>query len=363
MKNPLSRPFLIVLMIAVFIACFFVFRPFLIEIIMAAVLTTILYNPYRKLKKFFRNKSVPAALVMCLLSLLLIILPLTELVIYAAKESITAYSDTLNFLNQNSAVIHSKFLDKLSFLGFNTDSIKSFVVDIAGRFSDFIVSGATVVLKETTAFIFSLFVTVFSMFFFFVDGEHMIKKLMRWSPLPDKYDYHLFEKFRDVSYSAIISNFVVIFAQGLVGGIGYAIVGLPAFVPGLLITICSLIPIVGAMVVYVPTGIYLLAIGSTWQGIFVLLWGFLLVGTVDNVLRVILLKGKTRINPIFIFLSIMGGVSLFGFWGVVLGPLAVSLAVTVMHIYEMEFKKDLDSNLEPTLEAALVGAENIKNKK
>ena len=340
MKNPLSRPFLIVLVIAVFAACILVFRPFLIEIIMAAVLVSILYTPYEKLKKFFGGRGIPAGLIMCLLSLILIILPLGELIVYAAKNAPGAYNDTLNFLDQNRAVIHSQFLDKLGFLGVNTGSIRGFVVDIAGRFSSFIVNSAATIFAETSGFIFSLLTTIFSMFFFFLDGENMMKRLKIWSPLPDKYNDLLFAKFRAISYSAIVSSFVVVIAQGLVGAAGYAAVGLPPFIPGVLITICSLIPIVGSMVIYVPTGIYLLVTGSLWQGAFILLWGFLVIGTIDNILRVILLKGKAQINPIFIFLAIMGGVPLFGFWGIVLGPLVVSLAVTVMHIYELEFKKD-----------------------
>ncbi|MEI7452504.1 MAG: AI-2E family transporter [Candidatus Falkowbacteria bacterium] len=346
MKNPLSRPFLLVLIIAVLAACFLVFRPFMIEIVMAAVLTSILYKPYGKLKKFFGGRAVPASLIMCLLTLILVILPLSELIIYAAKQSITAYGDTVNFISQNSPLIHSKFLDRLGFLGFDTTSIRSFVTDIVGNFSDFFINIATTILKEASSFFFSLFTIVFAMFFFFLDGDKMAASLSRWSPMSNDYDKLIFAKFREISYASIITNFVVILAQGFIGAVGYAVAGLPFFIPGLLIAICSLLPIFGAAIVYVPTGIYLLAIGSIWQGIFVLLWGFLVISTIDNLLRMTLLQDKAQINPIFVLFSIMGGTLLFGFWGVILGPMIVALAVTMMDIYVLEFRQDLSEAIE-----------------
>jgi len=344
MKNPLSRPFLIVLIIAVLAACFFIFRPFLIEIVMAAVLTSILYKPYEKLKKFFGGRGVPAALIMCVLSLLLIILPLSELVVYAAHQSVDTYGDTLNFINQNSSVIHSNFLNKFGIFGFDTSSIRAFAADIAERSSSTIVGVATIIFKETTAFVLSLLITIFAMFFFFIDGEELIKKVSRWSPLPDEYDHRLFAKFRAVSYSAIVTTFIVILAHGLIGAIGFAIVGLPYFIPGVLITACSLVPVVGSALIYLPVGIYLLMTGSIWQGVFILLWGAVAAFVIDNFLRMSLLHGKAQINPIFVFFAIVGGTTLFGFWGVIIGPLIVSLAVTVMDLYELEFRKDLHDN-------------------
>jgi predicted PurR-regulated permease PerM len=311
---------------------------------MAAVLTSILYGPYQKLKKFFRGKGAPAALIMCILSLILIILPLSELAIYAARQSVDAYSDTLNFINQNSSVIHSNFLNKLGIFGFDTSSIRAFAADIAERSSSFIVSAATVIFKETTAFVLSLLITVFSMFFFFLDGEELLKTVSRWSPLPDEYDHRLFAKFRAVSYSAIVTTFIVILVHGLIGAIGFVIVGLPYFIPGILITVCSLVPVVGSALIYLPVGIYLLLTGSIWQGVFILLWGAVAAFVIDNFLRMSLLHGKAQINPIFVFFAIIGGTTLFGFWGVIIGPLVVSLAVTVMDLYELEFRKDLTAN-------------------
>ncbi|HNX11275.1 MAG TPA: AI-2E family transporter [bacterium] len=345
--NKFGKPFLLLLVLAVIVACYFIFRPFLTEILVAAVLVSILYRPYSWLTKRLGNRRQIAAGIMCLLAVALIIVPVSELLIYSAKKSIVAYNDTLVYFDSHGSnwnnSIQSGFLDKISFMGFDNSSIKNFVIDMISRSSSFIVDGATLVIKSTTNFLFSLVIIIFTMFFFFVDGERMVRKLMHWSPLPNKYDERLFKKFRDVSYSTIVATFAVVAVQGFVGGVGYAIVGLPAFFAGLLIAVCSLIPMIGSIIIYVPTAIYLLVIGQTWQGLFILLWGALIVGSIDNLIRPYLIKGKAHVNPIFLFFSILGGVALFGFWGVIIGPLIISIAITVFHIYELEFAQELET--------------------
>jgi len=343
MQKSLAKPFLIVLVIGVLISCFLVFRPFLIELIIAAVLVSILHRPYLWFTKFLKGRRHLAAFIMCFLALALIIFPLSEVMIVAAKKSTVAYTDVVNFLNSYSAPESSGgLLGKVKLLGLDNSSLKNLVIDVVDRSSNMMVNSATAIIKGTANFFFSLIIIILTMFFFFADGDRMLKKLMYWSPLPNKYDVKLFQKFKDVSYSTIISTFVVITAQGLIGAAGYMIIGLPAFFAGILIAIFSLIPMVGSMLIYVPTGIYLLLVGQIWQGIFILLWGFLIIGTIDNVIRAWMIKGRAHINPIFVFLSILGGIALFGFWGIVLGPLVISIAVTVFHIYELEFVKDLE---------------------
>ncbi|MFZ2310369.1 MAG: AI-2E family transporter, partial [Patescibacteria group bacterium] len=159
-------------------------------------------------------------------------------------------------------------------------------------------------------------------------------------PLEDKYDREIFNKFKEISYTTMVSTFVVAIAQGLVGALGFAVVGFPAFLAGVLVALLSLLPYLGSMIFYIPVGLYYLIVGDTWQGIFVLAWGFFIIGTIDNIIRAWMLKGKAMINPIFILFSILGGIILFGFWGVVLGPLIVSIAATILHIYSLEFCSD-----------------------
>lgn len=349
MNTNLSKPFLIALVLATLIACYFVFQPFLTVIIIAAILVTIFYKPYEKLVKFLRGRQNLAALLMCLLLVIVIILPTIKMVIYTAEKSVQAYTETTDyFKNHNfSDVLQTPFfaklhLDGISFDQYNNDVFKNVLLEFLQKSSNWMLSGATSALMETTNFVISLVMIILTMFFFFVDGKKMLTSVMYLLPLKDTYNKEIFNKFREISYTTMVSTFVVALAQGVVGAIGFAFVGFPAFLAGVLVALLSLLPYVGSMIFYVPVGLYYLVMGQTWQGVFILLWGFLIIGTIDNVIRAWMLKDKAQINPIFIVFSVLGGIVVFGFWGVVLGPLVVAITATILHIYSLEFAPELD---------------------
>lgn len=355
MTKNIAKPFLLLLVFLVLLGCYFIFRPFLTEIFVAIILVSVFYRPYEYVVKKFKGRTNLAALLMCLILVLLIVLPVLRVVVYAGQKSVVAYSQATEFFNSNDIgdVLNSgSFQDGvLSYLNLDelvaqNEEIKGFFLDILERLSNWIISGATSVVKGTTNFIISLVMIIIAMFFFFIDGKKMIKKLMHLSPLPDKYDKEIFHKFRAVSYTTFVSTFLVAAIQGVAGAIGFAIVGFPALLAGLLVGLLSLIPYLGSMLFYVPMGIYYILIGDVWQGVFILSWGAIIIGGVDDLLRAYLIKGKAEVNMVFVLFSIIGGISLFGFWGVVLGPLIVALAVTIIHIYELEFCDQLD-NCDP----------------
>jgi predicted PurR-regulated permease PerM len=352
MTKSLTKPFLLLLLALVLVASYLVFRPFLTEILIAAILVSIFYTPYLKLTKFLKGRHNLAALLMCLLLVVLIIIPTVRFVIYAGQQSVEAYSQAVVFFNQHSVdgVVQpsivpesiSRFLNISDY--YDNDSFKNILLDVFQRASNWMLSGATSLLKGTTSFIISLFMIIITMFFFFVDGKKMLERLMYLSPLPNIYDREIFQKFRSVSYVTILSTFVTAGAQGIIGAIGFAIVGFPAFLAGVLVALLSLLPYLGSMIFYVPVGLYYLAVGEIWRGIFVLLWGAIVIGNTDNIIRAYMIKGKAQVNPIFIIFSILGGIALFGFWGVIIGPLIIAIAVTIFHIYELEFCESLDGD-------------------
>ena len=353
MPKNLTKPFLLILVFLVIVGCYLVFRPFLTEILMAAILATIFYKPFTALTKLLKGRQNLAALLMCLLLVALVILPSVKLIIYGAEKSVVAYDETVAFFSDHSIedVFSSSFFTDTPLKYLNLDNLnlenKTFqdtMLAAAKNSSGWLITGATSLVKGTATFVFSLLLIILTMFFFFVDGKKMLNRLMYLSPLQNKYDKEIFNKFRDVSYSTLVSTFVAAVAQGIAGAIGFAIVGFPVFLAFILVAVLSLLPYLGSAIFYVPVGIYYLLVGDIWQGIFIFAWGFFIIGTIDNVVRAYIIKGKAQINPIFVFFSIMGGIALFGFWGVIVGPLIVAIAVTIFHIYELEFCGGLDRN-------------------
>jgi len=343
-QDNLSKPFLIVLVVLVLVACYLVFQPYLSEILIAAVLVSIFYRLYEKLVRKLKGRRNVAAGIMCFLLVLVIIIPIVNLIIYSGQQSVQAYQSTVQFLNENDmeTVLEDSYLSQLNVFGLDPSNIEQFITDTLKQSSNWLVDGATTLITETTKFIFSLFMIILTMFFFFVDGKNMLKKLMHWSPLKNSYDLEIFRKFRSVSYTVFVTTFVTAGAQGIIGAIGFIIIGLPAFFAGILMGFLSLLPYIGSAFIYVPVGVYLLLVGEIGKGIFLLAWGAIVIGNTDNILRGYMIKGKAQINPIFIIFSILGGITLFGFWGVIIGPLIISIAVTVLHIYELEYTNSLD---------------------
>lgn len=338
-----SKVFITAMVIIILIACYLIFKPFLVEILVAMVLVSIFYRPYEWLVSKIKSKKVGrqiASLIMCLLVVLIIIIPLTNLIIIAAQKSVLAYADTIKFLNE--ADWNGAILEKAHLFGISKENLQGAIVEVAKKSSNWLVSGAASLLKGTTNFLISLILIIFTMFFFFVDGKTMLEKVMHWTPLPNKFDKEIFKKFRDVSYSTFVSTFVVAIVQGFLGALVFVIVGLPAFFAGIAMAFLSILPYVGAFIVWFPVGIYLLVTGQIWQGVFMLLWGVIVVSNIDNIIRAYMIKGKAEMHPIFVIFSILGGIVLFGFWGVVIGPLVISIAVTIMHIYELEYKQVLE---------------------
>jgi len=358
MPKKLTKPFLLILVVLVLVGCYLVFRPFLTEIFVAAILASVFYTPFVRFSKFLKGRDKLAALLMCLLLLVIIILPAFKLLTYAGDKSVLAYSASVEFFNNHTVndLFKTDFFSRgalrylhLENYNFYNTTFQNTLLDILKQSSDWLLSGATFALKETTNFVISLILIVITVFFFFVDGKKMLSGLMRLSPLADKYDRELFRKFRTVSYTTFVSTFVAAIAQGVVGGIGFAIVGFPAFLAGVIIALLSLLPYIGAAIFYIPIGLYYLLAGDIWQGVFVLLWGTFVVSTIDNVIRTYMIKDEAEINPIFVLFSILGGVLMFGFWGVILGPLIIALAVTVLHIYILEFGDPLETGAAENL--------------
>jgi predicted PurR-regulated permease PerM len=340
-QKSFSKPFLITLVVLILALCFFLFKGFLVEMIIAAVLVSMLYPIYNWFLKIFRGRRNLAAFVMCLLAVVFIIAPLVQLSITIGKQAVPAYNSVVSFLQNNDGAIKDSILAKAQIFGINEGNFRTVMFDALQKSSSAIVDVVASAIKGTTGFFISLGLIIFIMFFFFVDGENMLRKLSQLSPLANKHDEEIFHKFRVVSRTAFLSTFVVAATQGFVGGIGFWIAGLPVLFPMLIMATLSILPYVGSMIFYVPVGIYLIAVGQIWQGVFILAWGALLVGNIDNLLRMYLIKGKAQVNPIFIVFSIIGGISMFGFWGIIIGPLVVSLAVTMLYIYKLEFKKEL----------------------
>lgn len=217
----------------------------------------------------------------------------------------------------------------------------------------------TTLLTNATAVAIGIFLWLLSLFYFYVDGEAWLKRLLVLLPLPERYSIAFFQEFRSVSYAVFFGNILTALVQGVLGAIAFVIVGLPGVVLwGALIFFAGILPLVGAALVWGPAGIWLIVQGRVVAGVFMLVWGAVVVGTVDNILRPVLTKGQLEMHPLLVFLSIFGGLAAFGFVGILLGPLFAALFLAAVRIYAVEFPRtpanppsDPDTVVERGIEA------------
>ncbi len=182
------------------------------------------------------------------------------------------------------------------------------------------------------------FLTVVTIFYLFVDGPRIVVKAMRLSPLESRYEREFFREFRNVSYAMVYVNAVTALAQGLLGALGFVLVGLPQpLVWAGLMAFFSFVPLLGTGLVWVPAAVVLALSGRPLAGLFLAAWGLLVIGSVDNVIRPLLAKGKMQLHPLLVFLTLFGGLTAFGPIGVLVGPLVGSLFTAMIRIWQRDF--------------------------
>ena len=172
----------------------------------------------------------------------------------------------------------------------------------------------------------------------------MLERVMQLSPLGDKYESMLYERFTSTARATLKSTFIIGGIQGFLGGILFWIAGLEgALVWGVIMAVLSIIPAVGPFIVWLPAGIIMLALGNGWEGLAILIGGFV-ISFVDNLLRPPLVGKDTEMHPLVVLFATLGGLLLFDVSGFVIGPILAALFLSVVSIYHYYYRNELQNN-------------------
>ncbi|WP_372720561.1 AI-2E family transporter [Novipirellula sp.] len=183
-----------------------------------------------------------------------------------------------------------------------------------------------------------LLVLIIAVYFFLIDGAAMIRTLMRLSPLDDNYERRLLLEFDRTSRAVVLASVLSAIVQGVLGGLGYYVLGFESVVLLFLATtLMSLVPFLGAASVWVPCVVWLGMVEQRWTAAIVLaLYGMLVISSIDNVIKVYVLHGRSQLHPLFALLSVLGGVKVFGPIGILVGPMVVVFLQTLLEILNHE---------------------------
>ena len=313
--------------------CWLMVRPFLDVLAWAGVLVVLFYPVHRRLVERTRRPSV-SALVSCVLVMLVILLPLSLVTLVLVREFTGAAQNLQGFstslLDPNNATVGrllgwvGRYVD----IGHLRDpeTIRQYLEGMSGAIAQRTVRLAGGAL----GLIVQIFFIIFTMYYLFRDGAQIVRGLTRVLPLEAAQSREIFARMNDVIGASVYGVIVIAVIQGALGGLAFFMLGLPSpLVWGVVMAFFSLIPMAGAFVVWVPAAIYLAATQQWGKAGFLVFWGAIVIGMVDNFLRPKLVGEKTKLHELFIFFSVLGGLQVFGVLGLVLGPvvLAVTLAL------------------------------------
>jgi predicted PurR-regulated permease PerM len=325
----------------------YIFLPFFYPIFWASVIAVIFHPLFKFINKHLKNPSLSSVFSLILVIVFLII-PFTILVLLLANESINLYQkiasqDVVGGVKhiaewlQNTPLQPYLEVIQKEWATYATNASKTIVV--------FLVDNITSITQNFGRFIFMFFIMLYTLYYFFKDGESMLKRLMELSPLGNKYEKQLYKKFTSTSIATLKGTLIIGGVQGILGGITFWITGIQgALIWGVVMVILSIIPAIGPFLVWFPAGIIMLAIGNIWQGITILLVGSLLISLIDNLLRPPLVGKSAQLHPLIVLFSTLGGLLVFNISGFIIGPVIASLFLSTITIYNQYYKKELDHN-------------------
>ena len=345
---------------AVFIFCLLILglylayvllRPFMSPIILAAVFATICYPVYKRCRKILRNNASLAAALVLLGVVILVIIPLVVFIvglIPQMRQSIAAVTQWLGSTHLDAlfnAYFSSFFTwvhEHAPFLNLTAEGVKADLVNAARKTGQMLIGASTSFVGQTLNFVLHFLLFLLALFFFLKDGERLVQRIRFLMPMREKQEERIIHNLSLVSRAVLLGGFVVAALQGFVGGLGLAIVGIPALFWGTVMAFASLVPVVGTGLVWVPAAAYLLLTGSWKSALFLAVWCGVLVTSIDTFLRPLLMREASGIPVLFVFLSILGGLQVFGVLGLLYGPLILTFAVAMLSIYGEEYRQQLE---------------------
>ncbi len=342
--NSVERGFFFALLFVVTLAFFWLIRGFMQPIFWAVALGIVVYPVHGKILELLRGRESLAALASVALVIVVVILPVIGIAAAVTSEAANLYQrlDTgqlgLEDLYARVEETMPRVVALIERLGVDPARLPAQLSALALQGTRFIASRALSIGQDTVRIAIYFFLMLYLLFFFLRDGQALLDGLVRALPLGDHRERHLLGRFAEVSRATIKGTVVVGIAQGTIGGIAFAAIGIGAPVLwGVVMALLSILPAVGPALVWVPAAIVLIVNGQVVAGIVLVVIGVFVIGLVDNVLRPILVGRDTRMPDYLILLSTLGGLAGFGLAGIIVGPIIAAFFLSVWQMAQGEF--------------------------
>jgi predicted PurR-regulated permease PerM len=323
---------IIAMFILLAVLSFFIIKPVFLSIFVGLVLAYLFSPLYRLLNKKITSKNI-SALIVVLLCAILIAIPLVFAIQYSLSNvgKIYDYVSSISDFESVIKTISPQLLDNPQI----ATNIHAMTSSLSSKITGFVSSVINNMFFNIIPILFSIVITFFIFFIAMRDQEELKEYFISLSPFSKEYQKKFYEKFESVTYSAIYGELIVGISQGIIAGIGFFICGVPhALLLTLLLTLASILPIIGPWLVWMPVDIYLFLNGHTSSAIGLLIYGLFIINWVDTVLRPIIVSKGTKMNSAIALIGMTGGIYIFGIMGLIIGPLVLAYFILLVEAYK-----------------------------
>lgn len=342
LSSALENKTFLLLLLLVTLAFFWVLWPFYGAVFWGAIFALMFSPIFLGLLRKMPQKRTLAAVLTVSFILVLVILPVGFISALLAQEAVSVYQrvqsgdlSVSRYFQQVFDALPAWSTGLLERSGLNNlGLIQARISESLTKGSQFIATQALGIGQNAFDFFVSFFIMLYLLFFFLRDGSALSRRIREAIPLEADIKRNLFSKFTTVIRATVKGNIAVAMLQGALGGLIFWILGIHAPVLwGTLMAFLSLLPAVGAALVWIPVAIYFLATGAVWQGVVLIAFGVLVIGLVDNILRPVLVGKDTKMPDYVVLVSTIGGMSLFGLNGFVIGPVIAAMFMAAWDIF------------------------------
>jgi predicted PurR-regulated permease PerM len=351
-KEHIFLVFIFFLTLLSFYLLYQILSPFLTSILWAILLAVIFYPLFQRLQRLLKKSEILCAMTMTVLLTFVIVLPFGLLTVSLANEVVGIYHWVEEMVKTGRLQTYLEQIKEIPALQWIWGRLNQygdisqinptdFLLKNLQQVSTFLFNQTSKVIKGLSTFVIGFFFTLLSLYYLFKDGEHLFERIKDVIPLPSIERDLLIHRFKDMVYATIYGGILIAIIQGILGGIIFWILGISSpILWGTAMALLSFIPIGGTALIWVPAAILLFVQGAFLKGIILLFLGIFGISMADNFLRPLFISARTKVHPLLLFFTVLGGIQVFGLIGLVLGPLIATLCLTLIEIYIQGIKSE-----------------------
>lgn len=327
-----SRKVIAIVIAAVLVVLsFLIVKPYIAALLFGAVFAFIFYVPFKQVNRLIKKPTI-SSLIVCFLVIVIIAFSLYFITQITIKEAFSVYTQIqeLDIFDLIDKIFLKVFPDSPDITRQITLTLQQALLSLTNTF----ISQTGELLTNTPKIILQLFITFFVMFYCLKEGEIILKYIREILPFSNDVNEKLIKRSKEVAYGTIYGQIIIGIIQGITAGVGFYLFGAPSpLFFTILAILLSILPFVGSWLVWIPIGIIMIASGNVTGGILLMIFGFLVVGTIDDIIRPFIVSKKAKIHPLVVLIGMLGGLVMLGVIGLIVGPIILEYLLIFIELY------------------------------